>query len=388
MRWLRYGLWTLLVLVLVLGGSIGFLVATETGLLWGLQLAQRVLPGTLSYEQIQGRIIGPLEIRTLRYQQDQLDFRLKHAEFDWQPAKLLSATLHIDHLSVDGIELKLPPAAEEESETEPFTLSDIELPVQVHIGDIHVRDIQVTPDGAEQPIVIEQVKLQATTRDQTLIIQTLAVAAPEGSLTADGRITPTGDYPLSVALNGVLQHPQFGDLTLQSTVQGELNDTMTVQVTTTGLAELKLTAEAREVLQQPGWTAKLDLTVDDLSRFSPELATGLAAKLETQGTLQDFKVTGGINTELPEVGPVNADLDLSGNTQALRIGRLELKASQHPLSFTAQGDVDLVAQKVDIGARWQAVAWPLTGDPQIQSPQGELAVKGTPRIIARHSRRI
>ncbi|MEZ5582845.1 MAG: hypothetical protein R3F37_08820 [Candidatus Competibacteraceae bacterium] len=67
--------------------------------------------------------------------------------------------------------------------------------------------------------MIEQVKLQATTQEQALIIQTLAVAAPEGGMTADGRITPTGDYPLSVALNGVLQHPQFGNLTLQSTVR-------------------------------------------------------------------------------------------------------------------------------------------------------------------------
>ncbi|MEZ5582846.1 MAG: hypothetical protein R3F37_08825 [Candidatus Competibacteraceae bacterium] len=111
MRWLRYGLWTVLVLVVVFGGSIAFLVATETGLLWGLDLAQRVLPGTLSYEQIQGRLIGPLDIRALRYQQDELDFRLKHAEFDWQPAKLLSATVYIDHLRVDGIELHLPPPA-------------------------------------------------------------------------------------------------------------------------------------------------------------------------------------------------------------------------------------------------------------------------------------
>ncbi|MEZ5582844.1 MAG: hypothetical protein R3F37_08815 [Candidatus Competibacteraceae bacterium] len=109
--------------------------------------------------------------------------------------------------------------------------------------------------------------------------------------------------------------------------------------------------------------------------------------METQGTLQEFKVSGGISTELPEIGPVNADLALSGNTQALRIGRLELKAPQHPLSFTAKGDVDLAAQKVDIDAGWQAVAWPLNGEPQIQSPQGELAVKGTPRIIARRSRR-
>ncbi|MEE4378324.1 MAG: translocation/assembly module TamB domain-containing protein [Candidatus Competibacteraceae bacterium] len=381
MRWLRYSLWTLLVLVVVLGGSIGFLVATETGLLWGLDLAQRVLPGKLSYEQIQGRLIGPLTIRGLRYQQDELDFRLKHAEFDWQPVKLLSATLHIDHFRVAGIELQLPPPAPdtEPPDTEPFTLSDIELPVNIHIGDIYISDVQVLPFGTEQPFVIAQAKLQATTEDQTLIIQTLAVEVPQGSVTADGRLTPTGDYPLSVALNGVLQDPQFGNLTLQSTVQGTLNNTLTVQVTTSGLAELRLTAEARQVLQEPGWTANLALAVDDLSRFVPELTAGLTAKLETQGSLQDFKVSGGINTELPEVGPINADLALSGNSQAVRIERLELKAPQHPLSFTAKGDVDLVAQKVGIDAGWQAVAWPLSGEPQIQSPQGELAVKGTPQ---------
>lgn len=111
MRWLGYFLWTVLILVLVVLGTVGFLVSTQTGLDWGLALAQRFAPGTLSYQQIRGRLIGPLLIQELHYQLNGLDFKLRKAELDWRPSQLLTARLQIDHLLVDGIELHLPPPA-------------------------------------------------------------------------------------------------------------------------------------------------------------------------------------------------------------------------------------------------------------------------------------
>jgi translocation and assembly module TamB len=377
MRWLRYFLWTLLTLVLLLVGSVAFLVSTQTGLDWGLALAQRFLPGTLSYRHIQGRLIGPLVIQELRYQQAPLDFKLRQAEFDWQPSQLLSARLQITRLRVDGIELHLPPPGPEEPPAEPFTLQDISLPLQISIADIQVSDIKIFPDGAEQPIVINDVRLQAATEERTLAVQTLAVQAPQGNVALDGRLQPSAAYPLTLNLRGDVQHPEYGALNIEGAVQGELKETLSVRLTTTGLATLRLTGEARQVLETPQWSADLGVSIADLSRFSPDLQTGLSAKLETQGSLDDFQASGALDTQLPEVGPVKAQFAVQGGTRALTIRDLRVAAVDHPLSLTAQGHVDLKTQAVSAEADWKQVAWPLTGEPQIQSPQGELSLQGT-----------
>ena len=64
----------------------GFVISTETGLNSLLSLAQRVLPGQLSYNQASGRLIGPLHIEQFHYEDGPLQVALANADLTGIPA--------------------------------------------------------------------------------------------------------------------------------------------------------------------------------------------------------------------------------------------------------------------------------------------------------------
>lgn len=146
-RLLRRTLYWLLALplVLLLLGLLvaSFAVSTETGFNGLLALAQRVLPGQLSYDRASGRLLGPLRIEGLRYQDGPLQVALVSSEFDWQPAELLDGALTITRLHVDGLELELPPGEDTPPSDQPLELPDIRLPLALTVADLQGRNIQI-----------------------------------------------------------------------------------------------------------------------------------------------------------------------------------------------------------------------------------------------------
>lgn len=377
-RLVRLLLWSLTLTLLLAVAVIGFAVSTQTGLDALLALAERIAPGRLSYERIEGRLLSPLRVEGLRYQDGELDFQLRRAELHWRPADLLAGRLQIDQLHADGIALHLPKSPPEPEETtEPLALGDIRLPLAVTLGDLLITDIAITPPGAQQPIVINRAALAAQTSDQALVVDRLEIAAPEGSLHLDGRLTPMADYPLAINLDWRFQHPEYGPVNGHGTVTGALRNTLTLNQNVSGWVTAQLQGEVRQVLEQPAWSAKLNLEVPNLGTFSPGLADSkLSGLLTSEGTLNDFQAGGRLAATLPEIGPVGADFAASGSTQAIHVRELALRSERSPLSLTAQADLDLAAQTVAANGRWQALAWPLTGQPQVISPSGEFTLQG------------
>ncbi len=110
-RWRRLWLWLLslpLFLVLLTLLIVGFAMTTETGLNGVLALAQRLLPGQLSYGRVEGRLLGPLHIEQFRYADGPLHVALAKGELDWQPRALFNGDLNITRLQVEGLEVQLP----------------------------------------------------------------------------------------------------------------------------------------------------------------------------------------------------------------------------------------------------------------------------------------
>ena len=143
MRFLRrwsFWLWALpLLLVMLIMLVLGVAVSTNTGLDGLLALAQRLLPGQLSYQRIEGRLIGPLQLEKLRYTDGPLQIAAERAELEWNPSALFNGLLKIDRLHVDGLDVRLPSGEQSPAPAEPFSLPDIQLPLAVQIADLQGR---------------------------------------------------------------------------------------------------------------------------------------------------------------------------------------------------------------------------------------------------------
>ena len=236
-RLLRYLAWALGLLLLLLITATGLILSTQIGLETLLKTSQRFLPGTLSYERLEGQLTGPLMLENLHYQATDMELSLGHLDFEWQPSELLSAKVLINRLKLDAIELHLPPPAHppaEEPEPTPFSLSDIQLPIALEIQALTATAINIHPHQSQAPLIIDKVHLNAKTENHTLVLETLSYASPHGDGTVSGQLTPVGDYPLELKLDWVFPSPPIGPLKGHGTISGDLQQlTMTQNISGT-----------------------------------------------------------------------------------------------------------------------------------------------------------
>jgi len=191
-------------------------------------------------------------------------------------------------------------------------------------------------------------------------------------------LNPVGAYPVQITLDWRLLTPNHGAFSGRGEITGELRDRLQLTHNITGAATLELHGEVRQPLTpQPAWSAQAQLNVADLKPFAPELAgKPLTAQLDAQGVLTQFQGQGEIAATLPELGPATLRFTASGNDQGLKLDQLRLTAANRPLTLTAGGEVQFAELRFDAGGQWQSLVWPLTGSPQVESAQGEFAVKG------------
>jgi translocation and assembly module TamB len=373
--WLS-GLLLFVLLVIVLAG--GMAIATETGLKGLLALAERFLPGQLRVGSASGRLLGPLRIERLRYEDGPLRVTLTDGELDWQPRDLLSGELNIRRLHVNGLDLRLPPGEETASSTEPLSLPDIQLPLAIHLSDLQGRAIRIEPAGVE-PIVIDAVDLKARADAEGLHVETLTVRTPQGEARLSGRLNPIGGYPLQIELAWRLPTPDYGTFDGQGEIRGELRDRLQLTQRITGPATLDLSGDIRQPLDpKPAWSVQAKLGVADLKPFVPDLAgKPLTARIDAQGVLAEFKGQGEITATLPELGPATLKFTAAGDHRALKLDELRLTTADRPLALDAKGDLQFADLRFNASGRWQSLVWPLIGPAQVESAQGDFSVQGT-----------
>jgi translocation and assembly module TamB len=375
-RWLRGLLWAIVVVLLLLVAGLVWVLATQRGLETVLALTSRVLPG-FSVGSVEGCLLGPLQLRDLRYRDASLELDLARLEFDWLPSQLWQGQLHVERLRLDGLHVNQLQASPPVTATEPFSLQDLAPPLAVTVNELTASDLQFQPADAATPIHIERLELQAAVREQTLHLTRLAVVAPQGRAQLAGQLGLTGANPLQLTLDGTLPLPNLAPLDLRARIGGELQQTLQVGVDLAGPVTATLNGELQQVLTAPRWSAQLDLKQLTLGQWSPDLRDSvLSGQVQGQGTLDRFQTKANLATHLPTVGPVQAVAELAGDPATIQIKSLQLRSDGRLLAVTAQGTLRLAELSVDASGGWQGLTWPLTGPPQVESSQGEFSVQG------------
>jgi translocation and assembly module TamB len=380
---LRWLLGLLFLLLLVVVGTVGYFTATDSGLQRLLSLGRQYAPGQLAWESAEGRILGPLDLVGLSYRQENgLSVEVGQAALRWEPGALLSRQLRLQRLALSRVELHLPPPAENPSEkdTGPLQLPDISLPLGIHVDELDLEDIRIFPWGVEKPIIIESVRLVAAAEGDALQLVELKVQAPEGAARLSGTVQPQGSYPLDLNLAWNYQHPQFGTFTGSGTASGDL-EKLQVEQKVEGAMQVQLSASVTDLISKPGWDATLKLGATDLGVLSPALkASPLQALLVSRGHLEQFTLSGTLDTTLQQTGPVSLNLQASGNPRKLHLEEVLLQLVDQPARIKLTGDVDLQPLKLDLQGDWKSLGWPLRGaNPDYRLPQGTISFSGTPK---------
>jgi translocation and assembly module TamB len=374
-RWLRWLGGALLLVLLLLAITAGWLLGTGSGLRFALARVQAASAGALRVQHAQGRLVGPLDLVGVRYDDGKGTVaNVARARLDLRFWPLLAKRVHVLVLDVDGVDVALPkPTPDQTPSSGSFSLQP---PVELILDRVHVGTVKVTRDG-RLLFASNRLDLAGSWTRRGIELGRLALQAPEGHVDLAGTLAIgkgyQGDSKADFAWK-VGDADYAGNLVAHSdSKQAHLD----LELSAPTVAQLQLD------LSQSGdyaWTGKLDVP-----RFDPKPLLGasslkaLAVAVQGHGDRYSGALDGrlDLNDYQLLLQPLRAQFSHDFNTLTLQ--QIGLGSPQIKGSVAARGVVQLAAKPLSaqLDIRWNDLLLPQDLVGQVLASHGELKASGT-----------
>ncbi len=358
MRVFKFILLGLLGSVLLVVLALASLLGTEGGSRWVLGR----VPG-LQVDNFQGRLAGRWQASQLTWADGGNRVEVLAPLLNWTPGCLLRATLCIDQLHAQRIDMVFAPS-EQPADSGPLQLPVLRLPVAIELGDVKVGQVRL--DGSD---LLGDLHLAAHWTATGLQIDSLQLQRDDLQLNVQGDLQPEGDWP--VQLQGQVHLPavQGQAWQLALTAKGELQKILVLDATSSGYLNARLTGELQALAEH--LPARLQLRSDAFkpAQTLPDTLQLNQLKLDAEGDLlKGYQLSG--SASLPaEQAPIALLLKGKVDAKGANVQALDLSASdaQHvKLQASADWQQGLVA---DAQLDWQDFPWlrlyPLDAPPDV-----------------------
>lgn len=136
--------WIVLYSITLLFLSIAYLfLTTQKGLEIARQLTQQCLPGTLKITELNGRLLGPIQIKDLSYKDTNTTLTISSVQFDWHWSALLHGQFSIGSLSINKLILAIKEQEQQkDSAASKTTIDNFQLPMffkHIHLNSMAVK---------------------------------------------------------------------------------------------------------------------------------------------------------------------------------------------------------------------------------------------------------
>ena len=191
-RWL---LKSLLIVVFIISGYL--ILSTEKGLKSAILFGKEFLPGQLKIKIIHGRVLGPIQLKELYYQNNKINLYISETQFDWHWNDLLKGKLNLGPIFIDKLNLfvkqKINQKKLEPSRQKTYRLPQILKYLKLNSVDIH--QINVQTDAIS--LLVQGSVHQQWNINWHINVKDLNKFIPEsrGKIILRGRIKGTSLYP-------------------------------------------------------------------------------------------------------------------------------------------------------------------------------------------------
>jgi translocation and assembly module TamB len=343
--------------VLIVAGSVTWLVTTESGLRWSFEQVTHLIPGQVQSSKISGKLIGPLSIQNIRFEQNGTLVNIEKVYLEWRPARLLKGVLDIALLDINHIELT---QATKEPDNEPISLPDIQLPMAIRIEHLRLTDLDINQPG--QHLIVNSVALSAKGENDAIHIDQLLVKAPQYQFDVTGNLKTTSTYEHQLSINW--ETSQLPDKTLKGngTLNGSLENTQ-LNHRITQPVNVYLTANIENILAELSWQAEVkadDLVVRELNPEWPDASTTIA--LQGSGDLNTADIEGIIKGRYENIKDLSANLSITreeNNRIDLKQLKLTQADTQGVINTRGYWQPDENGGHFDLSLDWNQLQWPL-----------------------------
>ncbi|WP_449434929.1 translocation/assembly module TamB domain-containing protein [Pseudomonas putida] len=348
----------MLAVVLGVALALTLLLGSEGGSRWVLGQ----VPG-LAVADFEGRLASNWQASRINWADGGSRVQVQAPQLTWSPACLLRATLCIDRLQAQRIDMAFAPG-EASADSGPLQLPVLHLPVAIELGEVKVGQLRL--DGSD---LLGDLHLAAHWTASGLRIETLQLQRDDIHLKLQGKLLPEGDWPLQ--LEGQVQLPavQGQPWQLALTAKGELQKTLELDATSSGYLNARLTGELQALAEH--LPAKLQIRSE---AFKPTAALPDTLQLNQLELAADGDLSKGYqlsgSASLPaEQAPIALVLAGRVDAQGARLDALDLNANESQrlkLQASANWQQGLVA---DAALDWQDFPWlrlyPLQTPPEV-----------------------
>ena len=355
--------------------ALSWLVATQSGLRWAVSQGAPYLPGELALEDVQGSLLGPIVIQGLAYRQDGTVAKAQRIELVWQPLSLLAATIDVNRLHIESLEIALSPSEEPQSA---MVLPEIRLPWRVQVTDLQINGASLEQNGQHHDL--QQLSLNASSLFSQIDIEALSLVGEGFSLALKGQIRPTKRYPHQLQTEWRVQLPSEQWLMGRGELNGDL-DQLKLTQHLRGPLLATVDGEIDDPLGAFIWRAALTAEQLDSSKLHSEWPSYHGrVQLSGKGDLSHANLSGKLQADSSDTGPFSADFKLATEGyDRLSIEQLVVTSPQHDTRINASGswqagpDGGALALILD----WQNLRWPLDASPWFDSAVGSGWVEGS-----------
>ena len=375
-RWLRWIGGGVLVLMLLIGLLLGWLLGTGSGLRFALARASSFTGGALQIQSAHGRLIGPLDLRGVRYHDaDGLDARVATLHLNLRFWPLLSKRLHVLDLNAQDVAVTLAPVPTNPPPNQ--SSFNFKPPLAIVLDRAQVQGLKVTRAGKDV-FVANRIELAGRWTGAGLALRQLQLDAPDGHATVAGTLALGRNY----SGNGSARFQwKLGEVTYTGALSTHGDGRLAhLQLNLSQPTAVNLTLNVQQSGEFP-WTGTLYAP-----KFNPQPIVGSNSSLSTLGVALtgagnrrggSLNGTVDINAWTLQLAPLKASF--SDDFKTLTIAQLKFGAAQIKGEVTASGVVHLgdtpVQAKLKID--WQNVVLPADLTGQVLTTNGSLDAGGS-----------
>lgn len=359
------------VIVLVLGAA-AFLAATQAGL---EIVVARALPANARVAKVEGTLLGPFTLRGIQLETGSARVRLDRVTVAWSPAALFAGKLHINRLTLAGLDITRLPGTRTASSA-PHLPARVRLPLAVVVDKLDLEQARFYSGADAEPFVIDTATLSAKLTGRAMTVRHLAAHGPLFDLTGGASAVPAGRYPIAGKLDWTLRLPQYAPAEGTAALDGSLaalGIRLAVAAPYNAHAGIRLAA----LQATPRFDVKVALKGTRLHAVHAAWpAAVLNATATSRGTPKNLSYTLKADSSGNEIGRLTAALSGTYRDDVVTVASLRL-TGPGKATATGHGRVSLGGARpvLDFNANWLNLGWPGT---RVGSPRGEFRLSGTP----------
>ena len=253
-----------------------FLLNTTSGAYLVFYSLKKFIPGTLSIQYIQGRLIGPLKLENVHYQiAGQLQASTHQLTFNWHPSTLWVRKLKIDQLSTDGLNIHIIPSKQSITPVKSAPLPanidlthimPMSLPFGFSLHNIELRDTTFTDD--DTAYTLDRIELDAHTRGRSLthspeiILDKMTLKEQQTVITTTAQLQTTAPFAVNLDVKAKTTFKKRAPYKGHLTALGALSNNVHLQLNSTQPFAMHATGDIQHLLYHP--TADISAYVDDI----------------------------------------------------------------------------------------------------------------------------